>query len=180
MVKGKTVSCAHLWGLTVLKALESFLLVFLKLVCLRVLLLFSYKYMRVTNIYVNTTQMLTFIMLWTGSPLLIVSPSFPPFIPVLCVVKKKGNHPHFCSLMDVCMNNCIIFFAFCCLFTVIFFCTINHLFSLYGLRCVLIFVFYLQRLLYHCLRVWMLKMSKCAANTKSMAQTRDCKNKPVS
>lgn len=56
--------------------------------------------------------------------------SFPLHSSVLCVVKEKEKSPHVCSSMVVHMSNCSIIFAFCCLFTVIFFCTINHLFSL--------------------------------------------------
>lgn len=86
-------------------------------------------------------------MFWTGSPLLMfLLTLFPPAPSKFFGVVKKKKYPIFCSLMDVRMDNCyIVIFAFCCLFAVIFFCTINHLFSLWPVAPLVSWVFFFSK-----------------------------------
>lgn len=96
--------------------------------------LFSYKYMRGRNCYVNINpnvdvndvlDRFTASNICFHTRLLLPLHSF-----ILCVVWTKS--PQVCSLMDVHMNNCsIVIFAFFVVYLLsFFFCTINHLFSL--------------------------------------------------
>lgn len=106
------ISCAHIYGL-VRSCILNFCVCIL--VCVR---MFSYKYMRVRNVYVNTYPNVDIYVLDRFTTSNIFSHFPPSFLHSLCSIKKS---PKLCSLTDVHMNNCsIVIFAFCCLFTVIF------------------------------------------------------------
>lgn len=109
----------------------NFFFFFFDCVCER---LFSYKYMRGRNCYVNINPNVDFndvLDRFTASNICFHTPLLLPLhSSILCVVWTKS--PRVCSLMDVHMNNCsIVIFAFFVVYLLsFFFCTINHLFSL--------------------------------------------------
>lgn len=120
----ETVSCAHIYG-SVRNCILNFVTV-----CVRV---FSYKYMRGRNIYVNINPNVDIndvLDRFTASTICFHTPLLLPLHSSnLCVVPTKSSQV--CSLMDVHMNYCsIVIFAFFCYLLSFFFCTINHLFSL--------------------------------------------------